>query len=115
MSAFIYQWIDLIWLPIGWFAVHKRHRWYILAFLVTCLVTFRTQLELMNGIGYPTGILSLMNSPLHTRGMIIYSIIFTLFLLLAHYSPGTRGVVFLAASISIYIFAFCVSMVVMLL
>lgn len=115
MGTLIYQWIDLIWLPIGWFAVHKGHRWYMLAFLVTCIATLRTQTELMDGIGYPAGILHLMDSPVRTRGLITYSVIFTLFLLLAHYSRGTRGIVFLAAALSIYIFAFCLSMVIMLL
>ena len=115
MGAFIYQWIDLIWLPVGWFAVHKQHRLPMAAFIVTCIVTMRTQIELMDGIGYETGILPLMDSDLRTRGLIIYGIIIALFLLAAHYSPRTSKMVFLAASITVYIFAFCASMIFMLL
>lgn len=115
MSQLIYQWIDLIWLPISWFAVHKQHRLKALIFILTCFITMRTQIELMYSTGFETGILPFMDTPLYTRGSIVYSIIIALFLILAHYSPRTRDVVFFAASLSIYIFAFCVSMVIMLL
>ena len=111
MSALIYQWIDLIWLPISWFAVHKHHRWYTLGFVITCILTLRTQVELMNVIGYPTGILTLINSPVFDRGLIIYSIVTAIFLALAHFSPKTRIVIFFAASLSVYIFTFCASLV----
>ncbi|MCB9990042.1 MAG: hypothetical protein H6867_01520 [Rhodospirillales bacterium] len=115
MGTFIYQWIDLIWLPIAWFAVHKRHRWAMLAFVLTCIVTLRTQVELMDVIGYTHGMMPFMDSPARTRGLIIYGTIIALFMALAHYSSRTMNMVFLAAAISTYIFAFCVSMVVMLL
>lgn len=115
MGAFIYQWIDLIWLPVGWFAVHRQHRLHMAAFIVTCLVTMRTQIELMESIGFGEGILKLMDSPLRTRGLVIYGVVIALFLLAAHYSPRTSPIVFLAASISIYIFTFSASMIVMLL
>jgi len=115
MGAFIYQWIDLIWLPVAWFAVHKRHRMQAMAFVVTCIVTLRTQVELMNYIGYGTGILPLMDSEIRARGLIAYGIIIGLFLILAYYSPRTRNIVFLAAAISVYLFAFCVSMTLMVL
>ena len=115
MALLIYQWIDLLWLPIAWFSVHKQHRIKGIIFVLTCMVTMRTQIELMESTGYGTGIMPLMDSPLYTRGLICYSIIYALFLVLAHYSPRTRKIVFFAAAISIYIFAFCSSMILMVL
>lgn len=115
MGAFIYQWIDLVWLPIGWFAVHKQHRVKTMAFLITCILTLRTQVELMQSFGLDTGLLPVMDTPLLSRGLIVYSIIIAFFLVLAHYSPRTSKMIFFAACLTIYIFAFCVSMVVMVL
>lgn len=115
MGELIYQWIDLVWLPIGWFAVHKHQRVKVMAFIITCILTLRTQAELLDSTGYDEGYLPLMHSPVFTRGLIVYSIIIMLFLILAYLSPRTQGIVFFTASITIYIFAFCVSMVLMLL
>ncbi len=115
MGALIYQWIDLVWLPIGWFAVHEQHRLKTLIFLLTCSLTMRTQIELVEMIGSDTGVLPFMETPLYSRGLIVYSIIIAFFLVLAHYSPRTSKMVFFAASLTIFIFAFCVSMVVMIL
>ncbi|MCB9988190.1 MAG: hypothetical protein H6868_02520 [Rhodospirillales bacterium] len=115
MGQFIYQWVDFLWLPAAWFVVHKHQRWFVLGFIFVCLLTFRTQVELMESIGYGTGILALMKSSVYNRGLIIYSIIFALYMILAYFSPGTQKVIFFAASLSIYILAFCFSMIMMTL
>jgi len=115
MGALIYQWIDLVWLPIAWFAVHKQHRVKAVAFVLTCMLTMRTQVELMESFGFDDGFLPVMDTSLFSRGLIVYSIVTALYLVLAHYSPGTSRIVFFAASLTIYVFAFCVSMIVMIL
>lgn len=113
MLSFIYQWIDLIWLPLGWFVVRKRHRFMTVAFIATCILTLRTQAELIDSTGYATGFLNLMDSPVLPRGMVVYGIIIMLFLILAYYSPRTKNVIFFAAALSIYILAFCLSLLIM--
>jgi hypothetical protein len=115
MTQIIYQWIDFLWLPIGFFTVHKSQRLMTLAFIFTCLITFRTQVELIESTGFETGFLGIMHSSLHSRGIIVYSIIIMLFLILAYLSPQTKGVIFFAATISIYLLAFCMSMLLMAL
>ena len=115
MRELIYQWIDFIWLPIGFFAVHKQQRWMTLAFIFTCLMTMRTQIELVESTGNMTGFLDIMHSSLHSRGIVVYSVVYMIFLALAYFSPNTRGVIFFAATLSIYIMAFCVSMLLMAL
>lgn len=113
MSQLIYQWIDFIWLPVGIFVVHKNHRVMTGLFIFACLLTMRTQVELMKSIGYETGIMKLMDSNLHGRGVVIYSVVILLYLVLAHYSPKTRGIIFFAATLSIYVLAVCLSMILM--
>lgn len=115
ISGFIYHYVDFLWLPVAWFTVAKQHRWYGQAFVLTSLVTLRTQVELMKSTGYETGFLPFMHSHIFPRGMIAWSIIIALFLILAYFSPRTKPVIFFAASLSIYIFAFCFSMLLMAL
>lgn len=115
MGELIYQWIDLIWIPVAWFVVNERHRWYAVAFAVTCSLTLRTQAELMRSIGHETGMLHILNGDVYGRGLITYGIIVGLFLLLSHFSQGTAKIVYFAACLSVYIFAFCGTMVLMLL
>jgi hypothetical protein len=52
---------------------------------------------------------------LYERGLFVYGFFIALFLILAHFSPRTTGVIFLAASLTIFIMGFCVSMLAMVL
>ena len=115
MEALIYQWIDFIWLPIGLFVVHKHQRPLCFAFILTCLVTLRTQVELIESTGFNKGFLDIMDVSMLTRGMLVYSFVIMGFLVLAYYSPRTKGIIFFAALLSIYVLAFCLSMLVMVL
>ncbi len=115
MTGLIYQWIDLLWLPVGWFAVHPQHRWKTMALIFACIFTMRTQVELITMTGYPTGYLPLMDSALYPRGLIVYSVIMALFLVLAHFSRRTKRIVFMAVAITVYFFAFTVSTIFMVL
>ena len=114
MGAFIYQWVDLLWLPIGWYAVDQKHRLKTLSFIITCILVLRTQVELIESTGFGEGFLPFIEVPAFTRGLIVYSLAITLFLLLAHFSPRTQNIVFFAAALTIFFFAFVISMVFML-
>lgn len=115
MTELLYQWMDLLWLPVALAAVHKGQRLKAVAFILVCIMTLRAQIELMQSIGHPNGLVGFMKSGAYERGLVVYGIIFALFLVLAYFSPNTRGIVFFAATLSIYIFAFCISMLVMAL
>lgn len=110
MFPLLYQWIDLLWLPVGLIAVHKGHRWMTAGFIIVCILTLRLQVDLMRSTGYETGFLPLMESDLYSRGLFTYGLIIMIFLLLAHFSPRTTGVIFFAATLSVYLLAFCLSM-----
>lgn len=115
MQSFIYQWMDLLWLPVGLFVAHKGQRIATSVFVVTCILTLRTQLEIMDEIKHPDGFLGLWSLGLYERGLIVYGILTMVFLILVHLSPRTKGVIFLAAMISLYLLGFCVSMLTMVL
>ncbi|MFN3826223.1 MAG: hypothetical protein ACK4NR_01210 [Micavibrio sp.] len=115
MTDLIYQWIDLLWVPVALVAVHKGQRLKTVVFLLVCILTMRAQVELMEHIGKPSGFTGLLETEAYERGLITYGIIFALFLLLAYLSPHTKGIVFFAATISLYVLSFCFSMLVMVI
>lgn len=115
MTSLLYQWIDLLWVPVALLAAHPRHRLFAVAFVLACAFTLRLQIELMASIGFEAGFLQLIETPLFNRGLITYSIITAFYLILAYFSPRTSTIVFMAASLSMYVLAFVASMLVMLL
>ena len=115
MDKLIYYWIDLIWVPIMFFGVHKPHRWWALGFVISSIVLIRLMVEVMTYIGYEFGIMGFWDAHVHTRGVIVSSFFYILFLLLAHFSRRTEGVVFMAACLSIFFMIFVVTATVMLL
>ena len=115
MGDIIYQWLDVLWLPVAWLVVHKDHRWMTIAFVVTCMLTLRTQVELMRSIGFETCFLPVLDGDLYARGLIGYGIIIAGFLILAHFSQATGRIIFFTATISVFILAFCFNMLLMVL
>lgn len=113
MISQLYQWIDLLWLPVGLFTVHQGQRVLTAIFMLTCILSMRAQVELMQSFGKPGGFTGILQAGAYERGLVVYGIVFTLFLILAYFSPRTKGVIFLAALLTIYILSFCLSMLVM--
>ena len=113
--AFILQYIDLIWLPVGLVAVHKHHRAMAAGFFIGCMVMMRLQAELMYSTGFNAGFIGFLKMDVLHRAQITYSIFYVIYIALAIYSPGTKGPVFLAASISIFFAALFTSMIVMVI
>lgn len=113
MISQLYQWIDLLWLPVGLVTVHQGQRVLTAIFMLTCILSMRAQVELMQSFGKPGGFTGILQAGAYERGLVVYGIVFTLFLILAYFSPRTKGVIFLAALLTIYILSFCLSMLVM--
>jgi len=115
MFSFIYSWIDVIWLPVMYFAVHKQHRWWSLGFVLSSMILIRLLAEMMIHGGYDNGVLGFLDSHVHIRGIVVSSFFYVLFMILAHYSQETRGAIFLAACLSIFFMIFVSVSIVMLL
>jgi hypothetical protein len=115
MLSTFYQWIDLFWIPVGLLATRRGQYVLTTGFIVACVICLRMQLELMSSIHKEDGVLGFVDMGLYERGLFVYGFFIALFLILAHFSPRTTGVVFLAASITIFITGFCVSMLAMVL
>lgn len=111
----IYPYIDLIWLPAALIVLHKGQRLWATGFFVMCFGMMRLLVELIESIGYPRGILPIMDTPLFLRGLITYSVFYVLYILLSFFSPGGFTSVFIAASISIFFMASITAAIIMVL
>jgi hypothetical protein len=113
--GFILQWIDLIWLPVMMLVVHKKQRLMAGGLFLACALMMRMQVELINSTGFSAGFLPLLESGAKERGLVVYSVFYMLYIILAIFSSGTKPIVFMAASITIFFAAMVVSMIVMVL
>ncbi len=115
ITFYIYEWIDLLWIPLVLVVVHRRHWVFAIGFVLACALMLRLQTDFLVSMGYETGIVPWLSSDVFDRGLIVYSIFTGLYLLLSAFSPGSFASVFLGASISIFMAAMTVSTIVMVL
>lgn len=109
------DWIDLVWVPLALIALRKGQRFKGVMFVLSCIFSLRLQIELMQEIGYPDGILPFVNYPMLYRGFIAYDAFIAIFLILSHISREKDPYVFIAAAITVFIAAFCVSSFILVL
>ena len=111
----ILNYIDLIWLPIALFIVHKEQRIITAAFFVSCFIMMRLQIEMMLSIGYPNGFLPLLKFSVQNTALVVYMFFYIAYIAVTYWSKGTNKHILLAASISIFFAAMLTSMVIMVL
>ena len=107
------NWVDALWIPAALFIVHKKQRIKAILFILACMISLRLQAEMIELTGFSNGFVGLFEGSAFRRGMIFYSICIAIYLILSYYSPRTRGVIYMAASLSIFFMAFVGSMVLM--
>ena len=112
---YIVNWLDLVWILVAVLALHKGQRFRATMFILSCILALRLQVELMREIGYPNGLLTLIDFPLLERGFIAYGAFIAVFLSLSYMSRERDPYVYMAAAITVFIVAFCVSSLVMVL
>jgi mannose/fructose/N-acetylgalactosamine-specific phosphotransferase system component IID len=113
-GAILFNHIDLLWVPVA-LCLHKGQWVKAILFVLMCAFVMRLQIELMQSIGYGKGFFHLMEASLYIRGLVTYSVFILGFFVLSSFSPRTDSFVYIAASITIFITAFCVSSLVMVL
>ncbi len=112
---FVWEWLDTLWIPLALLFVHKGQKLKAAAFIIVSMIVMRLQIQIFESIGGPKGITGWIDTPLMVRGYLIYGFFFLLFLILSYFSPRTRGVIYLAASLSIFFMAFTVSSIVLMI
>lgn len=115
MLQFLYNIADVVWLPIAWGLTHPGQKSKAILFILTCMFMLRLQVEFLESTGYANGFTNILTSPPYQRGLVIYGLFIMIFILLSYFSPNTKGVVYMAAGLSIFIIAFCSSMAIMAL
>lgn len=109
------HWLDLIWIPVIFFGVHKVHRWWALGFITGSIIIVHLVTEVFVAIDYERGIMGVLQTDVHTRAFFVSSAFYVVFLIMAHFSRKTQGIVFMAASLSIFFMIFFTVSLTMLL
>ena len=112
---FFINWFDLIWLPLVFLLAARRHWVKAVLLVLSCVLALRLQVELLAAIGYPHGLLPLWDWPALYRGYVVYGLFIATFLFLSFYAKRENNYVYLAAAITCFIAAFCVSTVAMVI
>jgi hypothetical protein len=99
---FVIQWIDLAWPALGLAILHRHQRLTAAGFFIGSMVMMRLLTELMESIGYPRGLIGLMDSPVHVRGLVLYSIFYPLYIFFLYTRPQTPQSILMAVSITIF-------------
>ena len=108
------EWLDALWILVALIMLHKGQKLLGAAFVILCMVSLRLLVELFGGVNFSLGLLDTSTSHLE-RGYWSYGLSIAIFFLLAYWSKGSDPYSFVAAGISILIFAFCLSAVIMVL
>jgi hypothetical protein len=95
--------------------VHPGQRLRAIGFVIVCMIGMRLQVEMIQSSPIPQGITGWIKLDAFSRGLIVFNFFIGLFMILAIYSPHTRGPIFLAASLSVFFMALFVSSVFMLI
>lgn len=115
LAQTLYHYMDLLWIPVALLLMEKGKRLFTCGFVLSCALLLRLQVELMESIGFHKGFFGLLKGDVFSRGLIVYGLFTLIFLLLAYFSPGSDKNIHIAASITIFFAAFCISTLVMVL
>ncbi len=115
MPMYYYQWIDIIWLPIVYLCVAKQHRMLSLGFVVCSVILIRLITETMLHIGYGFGIMGFLTWHVHTRGLLISGLFYTIFLCYAHFAKKTEKIIFFGVTLTLFFMIFLFGSLIMLL
>ncbi len=107
-------WLDVLWIPVALIVARKGQKIKASAFIIACMISLRLQADIIKGTGHPQGFTGFFESDIFYRGMVVYAFFILAFLGLSYISPGTRGVIYIAASLSIFFMAFISSFFIML-
>lgn len=110
---FVWEWLDIMWIPLALMIVHRAQKIKACAFILVCMIVLRLQIDIAESLGLRKGVTGFLDWPLIMRGYAVYGFFIFLFLVLSYFSPRTRGAVYLAASLTIFFMAFAVSSIVL--
>jgi hypothetical protein len=115
MFEIIYRWIDVLWLPLVFFFVSKRHRMMLLSFILISMVVMRLQIEIIESTGFNFGFLGLSTLSVHARAMIVYTISYLILFISDLFLPKIEKIGFMSLCLAVFFMAFFTSMLFMCL
>ncbi len=101
----VMNYIDALWILLLMITLKRGQRLWAAGFVASCMLMMRLMIELMAEIGYPNGILGLIDMPLFIRGLWVYGVIYVLYVALNIAFPATKGIFLVASSLSMFFIA----------
>lgn len=99
---------------MAFFVAKKDQRAWVVSYMVGSMVMMRLLSELMSHIGFPNGITGWIDTPVHTRALLIYSVSYIGYIAFFYYNPNARGTLLMAASIAFFFATFFTTAVIMI-
>lgn len=115
MTELILQWLDFLWILIALIFLRKSQKLRGVLFILVCMLFLRLQVEFMREFGYEQGFLPFLTLPVLYRGYMTYGVFIAGFLLLSHFSREKDPFVYMAAAITVFIIAFVVTSLIMVI
>lgn len=114
MPLFVHY-IDFIWLPIALLTVPRGRRIIAVFFLIATMIMMRLQVELLEFIGYPYGILTLIDWSVFLRASFVYNAFNAGFIIFLCLSKEANTPLVMAAAMSAFFTLLTVSTGVLIL
>lgn len=105
----------LIWVFIAGLVVHRPQRLKAMGFCAACSLTLLLQVQLLGSFNIGAGVTKWVAMGADLRGLIAWSVCILAYLGLSMASPASRGILYFAASLSIYIIACVITSVIMVI
>lgn len=115
MPSVLMDWLDALWILVMLLLLHKNQKLWAAGFVASNMLMMRMLIELMGWMGFTNGFLPVLNNSLFDRGLITYSAVNFLYLVIALYSPKSESPMFLSMSIGLFFGASMLFGIVMLL
>lgn len=111
----IYQWLDLIWIPIA-LVVLPRKQWVEALVLIACsAVMLRLQIDMVEQYGKPGGITGWLPFDLYHKGLIAYSLVIVVYIIASLMLYRHGWLIHLSLAIGVFFNAFIISTIVMVI
>ena len=113
ISSIIYNWLDLIWIPIT-FIVLPRIQWLEALTVIICSsIMLRLQIEVAEIYGKGVGWTGWLPYDPYHKGLVVYSVIIAIYFLLMLFLVKHKWKAHFLLSLSVFFNAFIISSIVM--
>lgn len=111
----LYNWIDLLWIPIALIVLPLRQWIEALTLIICCVIMLRLQIETLDAYDFNGGLTGWFDFDLYHKGLFAYSLVIAAYLILALILYRHGWFIHLSWAIGIFFQAFIFSSLIMII